>query len=701
MKISFTTLLLLTLLLFNISLKAQSEITLSKNDSLIVELGGYEGGDIFWECSNKVDNANWLNIASAQNKNVLRHKVTTPYYFRSKVVDGTCEPYYSNIIKVSFAEIFHVKAGHGYAEPYTPNAPGITMNEKGVLSNWSNTNRKAVWYLYQKAGKYEVSMHLRSANSKEYNFEMKTSPCYEGLEYNPETFDFICTSTGSNNKDTISIFNVNIPQTGYYRYELTPKSTNIQDLTIEEFLFTGLREPGQSGTMDTHATDYLSSPSVHLGFNTTQNTSGEYDWIYEEILVPEGYDPLYTYWMSLGFFRGYMGIQTNSENERRVLFSAWDAVDKDKYPNAPKELLVSLVDKADYTKANAFGNEGTGGQSYVGVGNPNTWKTGTPVKFLMNARRDGSITYNGDIIRHTIVSAWYDAGEGWRYIASWRIPVMPDGKDMFDGFYSFLENYGWRNGQIARKGYYYNAFAKETGKTNWTHFNEVSFGNTDGSVGQRIDFEQGVSEEEPDKFYMLSAGYGKTRKTGNQLPYINYFPYLEELDLTPFIQRVDVALEREEELNNLVLKNKSNWRVISFTSEETSGEQNGNGRASLIIDGDTETYWHSKWTGGGSAFPHRFVIDMNQEETIKGFKFTLSGGSSRHPKNIKLEYSHQPLELDSPEWEENNLLSLEAPDEDVYILRLDTPTTFRYLRLSILDGYNDDVHTRINEIDAY
>ncbi len=35
------------------------------------------------------------------------------------------------------------------------------------------------------------------------------------------------------------------------------------------------------------------------------------------------------------------------------------------------------------------------------------------------------------------------------------------------------------------------------------HFNKVGFSNTDGSEGQRIDFEQGVSSEYPGIFYML------------------------------------------------------------------------------------------------------------------------------------------------------------------------------------------------------
>lgn len=691
-KILSTIILIMALLLScHTRLSAQSEITLARNDSLIIELGGYEGGDIFWEVSPDVNAEKWTNISSAKNKATLRHKLITPYYFRSKVVDGTCDPYFSNAIKVNIGENFWVKAGHGYVEPYDLNESGLSMAEKGRLSNWNNLDKKAVWFFYQKAGKYNVKFHMMSTEKKDFQFEMNTTPCYDGLNYTPETFNFTCSARGGGKKDTIQVFSIEIPKTGYYRYELAAKS-NASGLFLEEIGFSGLKEPGSTGSLDTHATTYLSSPSVHLGFHTTANTSGEYDWIYQEILVPEGEDPLYTYWMSLGFFQGYMGIQTNSHTERRVLFSAWDATDKDKYPDAPKELLVSLVDKASYTQANSFGNEGTGGQSYVGLNDPNTWKTGTPVKFLMNSRRDGSITFNGEEIRHSIVSAWYDAGEGWRYVASWRVPLLPKKMDMFDGFYSFLENYGWRNGQIRRKGYYYNAFGRQTGKTSWTHFNRVTFGNTDGDMGQRIDYEQGVAPEDPTKFYMVSAGYGETKKTGQTVPLITNFSYLEELDMTPFIERVDKALENEDLVNNLEFIDKTGWEVIDFSSEETSGEPKNNGRAALILDDDIETYWHSAWQSGKSNFPHWFVIDMKEEQTIKGFKFQGSGGSSRLMKNIKIEVSNSS---DSG-WEE--VFSGISPLGANVLILDEAATGYRYFKLTIIDGYNNEVHTRLNEI---
>lgn len=702
----FPGVLILLLLLQSGAVFSQTEVTLLKNDSLIVELEGYEGGEIYWERSyNPEEATSWTNISIAKGSETLRQKVIYPAHYRTRIVEGTCDPFISHSVKANIKDTFVVNAGHGYAEPYTTKSPGLAMSENGRLSDWSNTGRKAVWYLYHRPGKYNVHFYIKSVLKSNFKFEMNTSPCYDGLGYEPQKFDIQCNTSGSMKNDTIKVFTIDIPATGYYRYELTSKQA-ISNTYFEQLIFEGIAEAGVTTTLDAHTTKYLSSPSVHLNFSSTASTTKQYDWLYEEIVVPAGWSPLSTFWMALGFFRGYMGIQANSDTERRVLFSVWDSVDRDVYPDANPEYFVSLVDKGENTTANGFGGEGTGGQSYVGINRTDTWLEDKPVKFLMNVRQETVKREDTGEDKLTVVlSAWYMAHEeeGWVYVASWRAPVMEPAKEksMFDGFHSFLENYGWRNGQIARKGYYYNAFGREYGSDRWVHLNKASFSNTDGKTGQRIDFEQGVSEEHPDKFYMLSGGYGKTKKTSTTLPLITDFPYLQNLDLTPFNQRVDEALVAEAALKNLELKDKSKWKMIAYSSQEATGEANGNGLAALIIDGDVNTYWHSKWKGGSAKFPHQFVIDMGQQETIEGFKFTVSGGTSRHPKGMKIETSNTSLSINSASWANNVLLETEAPDAGSYILKPENPATFRYFRVTIIDGHNSDVHTRMNEIDVF
>lgn len=523
---------------------------MQKNDSLILNLGGYANGTIQWQRSTNLDL--WNNITESTGP-ILRYKIPNPYYVRAKVTEEGCEPYFTDTLQINLTQTwsgstYKLNGGRAYAHPFVSSGVGLSTSERGNLSNWTKAERKAVWYIYQQKGAYELSyvMNLTKGSTRNFNI---TCTQTNGTELEaPVSNEFSYTGTG--NPDTVLALNINIPITGYYRYELESKDV-AGSITISALSFKGISVPGNSIAAAPHTTDYLSSPSVHLNFSSSTVPSATYNWFYQEILVPEGYDPLASYYMAIGFSGGYCGIQTNSNTERRVLFSVWDQIDADAYKKAgltlPKDSLVTLVDKALYTQANGFGNEGTGGQSYVGTNRRDTWTTGVPVKILYNKRIQNMPKLNGVGEKPTaVISAWYKASEeeGWRYIATWRRPYVSS----YDtGFHSFLENYGWTNGHLPRKAYYYNTFGRNVSTGQWVNFNKASFSHTDGSTGQRVDYEQGVAEEEPTKFYMLSGGYNKTKLTATQLPVQPLPAELGDPDfLMPFNARVEEALEAEK-----------------------------------------------------------------------------------------------------------------------------------------------------------
>lgn len=698
----------IALILGNRLSHAQTVINAELNDSLIIDVEGYKQGEIQWQLNTAGGNS-WRNISSAKNKETLRYKVTAPALFRSQINDGTCEPIISDTIKANMYQTYNVKGGQGYIES-SPNVgvnDGIKMTEKGSLSSWTNTtSRKPVWFLLQKPGTYMVSFNISGATNRNYEFEMKTSTTQEEIEFKEQIFPFTFTSKGG--AEVIPTFTVTIPKEGNYRYELTAKSS-MTGLTINDLQFKSIRAVGEP-TTNTSAAARLNATSLHLSFSSTAATKKEYDWLYQEIMVPEGYAPRITYWMSLGFFCGYMGMQANSDTERRILFSTWDALDKDKNPNLPEDVLTSLVDKGKNVQANAFGNEGTGGQSYV-KGNENLWKTERPVKFLMNARRDGERIYHGsdlynsngsvavkdgDKIKQIIISAWYDVGdgEGWKYIASWRAKRLSNSQDMFDGFYSFIENFDRWNGEVNRKGYYYNAFARELSSNKWVNLNKVTF-STDGNA--RKDYGHGIDNIHPDKFYMQTGGYGKNTTVGSSatLPILDpdQTAAIQGLNIGEFTSRVDVALEREEYLKNLEYLDKTGWSLASFSSEHPNENGGVYGAARFIIDGNDASYWHSKYSGSGSSYPHWFVIDMAKEQNIRGFRLVPSGGSNRYPKEIKLEVSNSKDGGWIEVWLGNAIFSPE-------LIELDTTAKgYRYFKLTINSGTaTDGVHTRLAEI---
>jgi hypothetical protein len=548
------------------------EVDVRSGDSLILNLGGYTEGDISWQRFSNISKA-WAAIpTSTATTGVLRYKPLSPILVRAQVTETDCPPYYTDTLQVNITTVWtradtRLEGGHGYVWPFVSSNPGLTMREKGNLSNWTNKDRKARWYLYQGAGKYDFGFVMTLTAGTTRNFKITCTPAYEGLDLEPIEREFSYTGRGSNHPDTVLALTVDIPRTGYFLYELESKNTN-GTLSISSLALTTRATPAATSSITPHLTDYLSSPSVHLHYESTvaPNTAS-YDWIYQEVLVPpveEGFSHIYTYWESIGFSGGYLGLQNNTDATRRILFSVWDQIDADAYNKMgrplPADSLVTLVDKGDNIQANGFGGEGTGGQSYRQ--HSQTWREGIPVKFLFNVRKDEAdcATCPSGRKPTVILSAWYCAYEpdapgledvpdelkGWKYVASWRRPFVSNYQA---GTGSFIENFGWSNGHLPRKAYYYNTYNRNQQTGQWYHFNKMWGSNTDGNTGQRIDLEWGVSTDEghTDKFYMLSGGYGNKKAADGQVPYvpISSFPYLRNLDLQPFIDRVDQAMETE------------------------------------------------------------------------------------------------------------------------------------------------------------
>lgn len=81
---------------------------------------------------------------------------------------------------------------------------------------------------------------------------------------------------------------------------------------------------------------------------------------------------------------------------------------------------------------------------------------------------------------------------------------------------------------------------------------------------------------------------------------------------------------------------KQGWVAVSFSSEEISGEPVPNGPIINLIDGNSSTYWQSKWSGTAAVYPHQFVIDMGAAHSLNGISITQRGGLVAAIKNAEL-----------------------------------------------------------------
>lgn len=229
-------------------------------------------------------------------------------------------------------------------------------------------------------------------------------------------------------------------------------------------------------------------PSVHLNYNLPNENI---EWFYNEVVVPEEGDIPSSYYMACGFGEGYFGMQNNSPHKRRILFSVWSPYVTDNPSEIPDSLRVTLVKKGDRTIINDFGNEGSGGQSYMHY----DWKQGERCRFLMGVKPDGQ--------GNTVYTAYFfDNAKGkWSLVASFRRPKI---STWYTHAYSFLENFNPMMGYINRKAYYGNQWARTT-DGRWLPITKASFTcDATGRQKMRQDYTGGL---DGDRFFLSMGGF--------------------------------------------------------------------------------------------------------------------------------------------------------------------------------------------------
>ena len=284
---------------------------------------------------------------------------------------------------------------------------------------------------------------------------------------------------------------------GYIRFELQGIATNGRYFgSPSELILYGVDEndlsacitPKDKGDYNYYWT--RRGPSVHCSYDIAGH--GDVEWFYNEVTVPEGYDPIGTYAMAIGFRGGYFGIQTNSKNERRILFSIWSPHVTDDPSSIPEDLRIVCLGKHERTHVGEFGGEGSGGQSYMKY----NWKTGETYRFLMHVQPQGN--------NKAAFSAYFFFPETGKFelIASF---LRPQTDTYLVGAHSFLENFSDVRGHITRMAYYGNAWARTTDGTWFAPENIRLTGDNTARSKWRLDYDGGLLED--GRFYLKNGGF--------------------------------------------------------------------------------------------------------------------------------------------------------------------------------------------------
>jgi hypothetical protein len=393
-------------------------------------------------------------------------------------------------------------------EEGTDTDESMLFSPKEGLHNWYNTG-ETIHFFFKLRHTGELTLFL----------QMKSPAAGNRIEATIRGKKFSVAVPRSAAFQLVPLGKLNITDTGFY--ELTLKG-----ITRSKAVIADISSLQIGGTASLHAhfnpKPRRNAASVHLLYPVAD--SNKTVGFYNEITVPAGADPLYTYYMACGFARGYFGIQVNSPTERRVIFSVWDAgneaVDRNKVSEDNK---VKLVAKGENVIADDFGNEGTGGHSHWVY----PWQAGTTYRFYVAAVSD-SATQTTDYTGYFFIPEQ----QRWKLIASFKAPK--DGK-LLRNLYSFSENFYGNNGQLKRKAFFGNTWTRrETGE--WLETTEARFSyDATGRAGDRIDYGGGADST---RFYLWNGGFADasagpgqvfTRKSSGPRPQIDLYRNADSL----------------------------------------------------------------------------------------------------------------------------------------------------------------------------
>lgn len=287
-----------------------------------------------------------------------------------------------------------------------------------------------------------------------------------------------------------------IPEPGYYHLDIQGVSKESLDFAVISDVLLG--GSAASGTVHYINEDYFywgrRGPSVHLGYEVPAQAS-DVHYFYNEVTVPQGSDVIGSYYMANGFGQGYFGYQVNSETERRMLFSVWSPYETDNPDEIPEDQRIELLRKGNDVIVNDFGNEGSGGQSYLKY----NWEAGKTYRFLLKGEPSSQAPGKTDY------TAWFAPAEDgeWLLIASWRRPITTT---YLTNIYSFLENFDTRTGPLAREAYYDNQWILDT-SGNWHELTRARF-TADATARDkaRLDYAGGLADAD-NGFFLKNCGF--------------------------------------------------------------------------------------------------------------------------------------------------------------------------------------------------
>ena len=356
---------------------------------------------------------------------------------------------------------------------------GGKVTNEGLI-DWSSSSTRVKTYVYlSQAGTLNLSLNMNPGGKNKLKVTIQGISKEVSIE-------------GSIEKE-FYVGRWEIVQSGYVMIELQGVSRSADNFgIITSFGISGTALNSETSFVKDNKDNYFywgrRGPSVHLKYTLPVSDITEF---YSEITVPKGNDVIGSYFMANGFAEGYFGIQVNSLTERRILFSVWSPYKTDNPQSIPEEYKINMLKKGNNVHAGEFGNEGSGGQSYLVY----PWKAGVTYKFLLRGQPQSD--------NSTIYTAYFFAPEEnkWLLIASFKRPKT---NTYLKNLHSFLENFIPETGDQTRMALYSNQWVRDVNGV-WTPITSAKF-TVDQTARKRfrLDYAGGVKGN---VFYLKNCGF--------------------------------------------------------------------------------------------------------------------------------------------------------------------------------------------------
>lgn len=149
----------------------------------------------------------------------------------------------------------------------------------------------------------------------------------------------------------------------------------------------------------------------------------------------------------------------------------------------------------------------------------------------------------------------------------------------------------------------------------------------------------------------------------------------------------------------------TNDATIGYSSQEAGGEgASPNGRVIAMIDGNTNSFWHTAWKTS-SAYPHFFIVDMGEEHEVTNVSIrrrTNNNGTHTGQSFFTCDSSDATgSDPDKWNWTSQGWASFNRDTDYTQVFGMQYPESTRYIKVYFAESDKGGNFVMISEFNAY